>query len=477
MNPLSNDILSLILTQVRSGGSGNDDILACLRVSKAWHRIGSPIFYRHIVLDNSRMDPFHNSFRLDCGPQVQTLTLLISSEGRHLVDGNPKPHPGLDAKIRRTIPLLKQLDNLVSFSLSLEGPEEVILERSTIVDIINALPARCTNLELDTHGHDRQDSEGCAHLCESLRSLMPRMHHVRIRVASVCPALLGTGELSNHHDLSQQSPVIESTTKKTPSATTPFKPVDLPNIRSLVIYCDLPHRSKTRCCGRASRSQQTEYTGPSWIPITTAIEQLPSAPKPPTRDASILAINTTQQLAEADFEDPTAWQAIIVARPTAKTSQAVPHRAIWSSADSVFVRLPDGRDLVTTLGNATLLAEGETWCGTFGGGGGGGARVPRAVLEAEGEGRPSFAGGLFRASLSPLRTVAQWKEEFPKRTSHLFRNEAMVGERLVEVKMREGEGRYLAVEPVVERTPEGYERNFLGALRKVQAETNDSTAT
>lgn len=130
---------------------------------------------------------------------------------------------------------------------------------------------------------------------------------------------------------------------------------------------------------------------------------------------------------------------------------------------------------MTTLGNAALLAEGETWCGTLGGG----ARVPRAVLEAEAEGkgelRPSFADGLVRGPLSPLRTAAQWREEFPRRTCHLFRNEAMVGERLLEVETREEEGRYLAVEPVAERTPEGYARDLLGALRKVQAENNNST--
>lgn len=341
MNSLSNDILPLILIQVKTGGSGNNDILACLQVNKTWHHIASPILYRHTVLDNSRMIPFHTSFRLDCGPHVKTLTLLISSEGRHLVVGNPKPHPGLDAKIRRTIPLLNRLDNLVSFSLSLEGREEVILERATVTDIIDALPAGCTNLELDTQGQDQQDGEGSAHLCESLRRLMPRMHHVRIRVASVCPALLGMGELSNHNDLSQQSPLIDSTTETTPPARTPFKPVDLPNIRSLVIYCALPHSGKTACCGRASRSHQTEQIGTSWTPITTAMGQLPAAARPPPQGACILAVNATQQLAEADFEDPAAWQAFVVARPTQRTSQAVPHRAIWSSADSVFVRMPE----------------------------------------------------------------------------------------------------------------------------------------
>lgn len=470
MNSLSNDILSLILTQVKSAGSGNNDILACLQVNKTWYRITSPIFYRHIVLDNSRLIPFYNSFRLDFGPQVQTLTLLISSEGRHLVDGNPKPHPELEAKLRHTIQFLNRLDNLASFSLSLKGRGEILLEQATVIDIIDALPARCTNLELDTQGQDQEDGKDSAHLCDSLRRLMPRMHHVRIRISSICPALLGTGELSSHHNSSQQSRSIDSTTKETTSATTPFRPVELPNIRSLVIYCALPHSGKTRCCSYASRSAQTEYTGPSWTPITTAMEQLPTGPKPPPGDASILAINATRQLAEADFEDPTVWQAVVVARPTARTSQAVPHRAIWSSADSVFVRLPDGRDLVTTLGNAALLAEGETWCGNLGG-----ARVPRAALEAEREGRPSFAGGLVRAALSPLRTAAQWKEEFPRRMMHLFGNEDMVGERLLEVETREGEGIYLAVEPVAERTPEGYERNFLGALRKLQAETDVST--
>lgn len=477
MDSLSNDILSLILTKVKSGDSGSIDILACLRVNKTWHRLASPILHRHVVLDNSRMIPLHHSFRLDYGPQVQTLTLLVSSEGRHLVDGNPKPLPELDAKIRLVIPLLRRLDSLDSFSLSLEGREECIIERGTVVDIIDALPESCTNLELDTQGQDQQHGEGSAHLCKSLRRLMPRMHHVRIRVASVCPALLGMGELSNHHDLSQQSPLIDSTPETASPARTPFKPVDLPNIRSLVIYCALPHSGKMACCGRASRSHQTEYTGPSWVPITTAMEQLPVAFRPPPRGASILAVNATRQISEADFEDPAAWQAIVVARPMERTSQAVPHRAIWSSADSVFVRLPDGRDMVTTLGNAVLIAEGETWCGTLGGG----ARVPRTILEADagadGEWRASFAVGLVRAPLSPLMTAAQWREEFPRRTSQLFRNEAMVGQRLLEVETRQGEGRYLAVDPVAERTPQGYARNFLGALRKVEAETNDSTVT
>lgn len=50
---------------------------------------------------------------------------------------------------------------------------------------------------------------------------------------------------------------------------------------------------------------------------------------------------------------------------------------------------------------------------------------------------------------------------------HLFRNEAMVGESILEVETREGERRYLVVEPVAERTPEEHMSNFLGALRKV----------
>ncbi|KAG8164498.1 hypothetical protein KVR01_006416 [Diaporthe batatas] len=213
-----------------------------------------------------------------------------------------------------------------------------------------------------------------------------------------------------------------------------------------------------------------KYIGPSWVPITTAMQQLATGPKPSPPGASILAINSTQQLAEEDFDDPTRWQAIIAARPAARTSQAVPHRAIWSSADSVFVRLPDGRDVVTTIGNAVVLAEGETWCGAVGG-----QRIPRAVLEAEESGRPSFAGGLVRAPISPLRTALQWREEFPKRTSHLFRNEELVGEKLLEVQTRKGESRYLVVDTVNERTPEGYTRNFLGALRKIPVETSENT--
>lgn len=109
------------------------------------------------------------------------------------VTSNREPDSGLDANIPSIIPILKRMDNLVSGSLWLKARSTVFLERNTIADIVDALPASCTALEIDTLGLDEHEVEGRTHLCDSLRRVMPQMYHVKIHVASVCPALLGTG--------------------------------------------------------------------------------------------------------------------------------------------------------------------------------------------------------------------------------------------------------------------------------------------
>ncbi|KAH8787851.1 hypothetical protein F5883DRAFT_634753 [Diaporthe sp. PMI_573] len=477
MDSISIEILCMIIAQVTSGGSNKNDTLVCLRVSQIWHQITSPIFYKHIVLDNTRMVPFQNSFRLDYGPQVRTLTLLISKEDEldqrmrnlsvlptGLSPSHVMLHPQLDGKIRGIIPILKKLDNLASFSLSVEARGNSLLKRSTIANLVDALPAGCTSLELDTLGLDIQNGVDRPHLCDSLRRVMPRMHHVRIRVASVCPALLGTGELSNHHGLTQQSPVVDSPAEEV-SSRIPYKPVDLPNINTLVVYCMLPSwcstqlGRKTGYCG-AGDSLRTlgHHIGPCWIPITTAMKQLATGPKPPPASACILAINATDEL---DLRPP-LYQGTTVDRPTANTPQDV---AAWEFGRyEAFIQVPDGRCFVTTAVNVALLAEGPAWCDTLGGG-----RVPfPALLDME-RGRPSFASGLARAPIPPLKTGMQWMKEFPMQRLPGFLNANKVRTRLQEIGTRQVGGVYLAVDTLL--APNGSVRMFPSPFRKIRCWT------
>ncbi|KAF2633659.1 hypothetical protein BU25DRAFT_444346 [Macroventuria anomochaeta] len=87
--------------------------------------------------------------------------------------------------------LFDTMDKLVSFSLLLEPDSIFANPRSTLTELINALPFSCPSLELDTKGHDCHWGSS-SHACTAIRRIMPRMQHVRLQLGAMCPSMFRT---------------------------------------------------------------------------------------------------------------------------------------------------------------------------------------------------------------------------------------------------------------------------------------------
>ena len=110
---------------------------------------------------------------------------------------------------------------------------------------------------------------------------------------------------------------------------------------------------------------------------------------------------------------------------------------------------------MSTLHNIEALAEGQLWRDVVGRG-----RLPASVIEAEAEGKTSYAIGCVEEPLA-MKTSEQWREDNPKKGAFHWFNERLVRMRLFEAEVRNGE-RYLSRDPIVEITPEGWVRGEFG---------------
>jgi hypothetical protein len=98
--------------------------------------------------------------------------------------------------------------NLATFSLRVpagtSGATGFWIPRPLIARLIASLSLTSVNIEVDARGHDfagpgaggDSGSGGfaaCHHLCDSLRAVLPRLHHLRLRVKVLCPAVFAAG--------------------------------------------------------------------------------------------------------------------------------------------------------------------------------------------------------------------------------------------------------------------------------------------
>lgn len=61
-----------------------------------------------------------------------------------------------------------------------------------IASIVDALPETCVNLEIATGGHDGYTAlHAGPHLCEVVARVLPRLHHLHLRVGMLCAVLFG----------------------------------------------------------------------------------------------------------------------------------------------------------------------------------------------------------------------------------------------------------------------------------------------
>ena len=414
---LPNDVLFDILEQLKRINDTTQDLTSCLLVNRCWWEATTPLLYGNIALTDNALLLFCE--HLDVGRYAAYI---------HSMTISFQPHVYEDVEqVSQLVPLLSHFTNLRCFSFWLGKGHHDLVPQSILVQLVEALPPSCTNLEVDTFGYDARAEGDATHLCDSLRRVLPRMQHVRLRVRS-CEALF-TDPL------------------------TPDQTISLPHLKSFIYTCARPPGTPLPTCRCLGPSPIThDYHDLLWSTVTSNLSRLVAIPNAVPADAQVYAFTTTDR----NDNDLSLWQAHICADMRAQTSLALPHRAVWMEAiirGSCVLRLYDGTEVMSVPTNIEAVAEGQLWRQVRGG-----ARLPAVVLADARAGKASFAVGCEEKPLAYLKTSTQWREENPRKKLRTWVNEESMGIKLVGAEVRKGKDEYLSLEMVREVTPEGWRR-------------------
>jgi hypothetical protein len=423
---LPHDILVAILTQLKEISETNQYLTSCCLVNYHWYEAATPILYGNIALKEDNLVRFCGHLEASkYGAYVHSLTISLS------------PGEDLDT-IAELVPLISQFKKFRSFSIRINTKwlssryDMFIVSHTVLVRLVDALPSSCTNLELDTFGFDARKEGEQVHLCDSLRKILPRMEHVRLRLRT-CEALFAD-----------------------PSIPDSF--IRLPNIKTFIYNCyrqpapGRPWGMPLPTCRCTDNSPITHSDSDLlWYTVTANIEKLVSATDAVPEDAKIYVFMTTDR----NDNDRSLWQAHIRADMQSQSNIALPSRTFWfhtMTNQPSIVRLLDGSELVTFPSIIEAVAEGQLWRNVVGG-----ARLPSAVLADRRADRASFAVGCVEMELR-LRTSQQWKETAPDRSTLHWNNEKLTGVKLLSAEERKGKDEYLVLRQIREITPQGWRR-------------------
>lgn len=122
----------------------------------------------------------------------------------------------------------------------------------------------------------------------------------------------------------------------------------------------------------------------------------------------------------------------------------MPYDTIPDRTETVFVRMPDGREVLSNYWTIIALAEGGTWKETLQG-----FRFPAGWLSSDG------FHGLWLKPL-PVISAQAYRARFPQSRCWLWENEKKTGQQLLEAMERDG---LMDASPLSERTPPGWRRD------------------
>lgn len=227
ISKLPTELLSRILTLVHND-SNSGVFLACLLCCRYWNDVALPILYRDVFLYNATINLFTAALTHHNAASIRLLTICINpirlqpghlwprptynSAGRSVPEIGHTEDPGLTRiwqDIQKLGPCLKELTSLTTFSLRFmwSGDDEIAsfrVKRIDLYNILQAIPASCRSLELDTRRYDRYEYHLDGHVCEGIRNLIPQLQHLRLRSYILCPTIFGEGSIRNEgRDLRQ----------------------------------------------------------------------------------------------------------------------------------------------------------------------------------------------------------------------------------------------------------------------------------
>ncbi|KAI2463752.1 hypothetical protein F4781DRAFT_415532 [Annulohypoxylon bovei var. microspora] len=431
MGSLSSELLSEIFSWVKSSFWGTSNLLTCLSVCKQWHEIAVPILCRHIVLSSGNVELFAARFNLTYAAYVRSLTLrltqppLSSYDLSSIIAANAE----LERRLLRLEPLLESLDKLLSFSLyvPIVIPERCRFKISarSIIGLINSLPRSCVNIEIDAGGYDRNiiASGEEAHICENLRLVLPRMNHVRIHLSLVCPTLVGILAAPYKYDLDS------------------FIPAKLPHLRSFLINCTESRGSDGICLpAKTAEAQSYRVRIHPWPAMTSALQKFVDAPDCCPTSATVRIHTSTME----DMTDIGIYDTMVVSDISSHSTHAFPILKVSSTAQLGWLtRFEDSEGILTTTRGLVAIAEGQLWKTLIGG-----ARLPSTIAKSEAQGIMEL----------PMSEESDWRAKNPEISCTLWKNEALVGRKLLHAEIRNEGVTYVNPVAVMEETPQGWYR-------------------
>ncbi|KAM5353969.1 hypothetical protein ACJ41O_000619 [Fusarium nematophilum] len=398
------ELVLQVLQNVGHSENGRSTITSCLLVSRDWRDAALSVLYRDLVLrcGSDRMDRFLTSHDGRAVRHItRSLTLVLRLSNTSYKRANTQV-------LRLARDAIAHMAELESFSLAQHhrGPGLPII-RSTISTVLKALPASCVNLELATGNGDADQLPGIdsdptpAHLCEDLRRLLPRMHHVHINLGSVCDAMLGAWE-----DGSGQV----------------FRPISLPHIQSLHVDCT--GIRKRRVCDNGHPQHPPASL---WDSIIRGLQLVVGLQETATA-AEITVLGSSPR--SGDFRHDIYWTLLRchVRSGDGTTTWAFPitnlPRPNDGSKDVFYMRTDSGP--FVTFGPALLydLAGGRPWRMLTTG-----SKVPAAWDPHAARVSDEEVG---------ILTWAEWHERYPMKKPVLSLNEERTGMRLLDAEERKG---------------------------------------
>lgn len=427
----------------------DSSIVSCLLCCKRWYEIALQVIYRDVVLQNHNLHLFTKKSPLhshDALKNIRSLTITIDAkrmvatpEGVLLTQTDEEEHAkihGLLLPLQQLPAILAQMTNLATFSLSITLFGQYEPYKDTINSILAALPPSCVNLELDLDRFKYNDKgTGYEHVCEGIADCLPRLHHLRLSMGTLCPALF-----------------LPNSARDGPP--THFYPPIYKSLKTFIINCHLWGDALT--CNE-DRSQQSNHPRDerARISLVKSLRELVVRGGFPHIER--LWVLDGQNCNFLDSREMPAWN-----------RRDIVHDQTWSMPWTylhskympfpLITRTPEDQEVITTSHTAlSALIEGQTWKETVKG-----SRLPAALLDGPERNNHIVKG-------SPTISLAEYREISPKGSCSWWAEEKLTGERLIWPVKRVG---LVDRSPVHKLTPSGWTREpddegFPGQLVRV----------
>lgn len=233
LDSMPTEVLTNILQRVRNSSAKNGlkDFVALQTTCHLFRNSAQPILWADVILDNESLALFLKEENATKYCLIRSLTVSINSlatraelqrmqrscGGSGIPEELERWRPVFTTKVvwkclQTLAAALPAMSHLISFSFcvqesKIKGSDTGLwLQHGAIKGLIENLPETCTGIEIDTASLKQLDCKK-VHLCDTIREVLPRMKHVRLRLGQLCESIfISDPTKSRTQTVNRQSP-------------------------------------------------------------------------------------------------------------------------------------------------------------------------------------------------------------------------------------------------------------------------------